>query len=104
MNKINYYLVIDKIAYKLYVLIVIREKDMFPFHTAYFTKLMEEEIYSQLFTLIKDRNNKYNEVANIHIPNNWDDHEYEELLNVFNANYLDLRLSRDRINLIASND
>jgi hypothetical protein len=102
MNKVkqNYYLVIDKIAYKLYVLKVSIDSDNLPLHTAFFTRSVIEEVYSQLFSLIRERNKIYNQIAYLYIPNDWEDLDYEELLEVFNSNYSDIKLSRDGINLV----
>lgn len=46
MNKVkqNYYLVIDKIAYKLYVLKVSIDSDNLPLHTAFFSRSVIEEV------------------------------------------------------------
>jgi|ERR1700723_491242 len=99
-NKINYYLVVKKLLRKFYVLQVTIEKENIPFHTTYFTTGIIEEVYTELFSLIKERNKIYNQEAFVHIPNDWHDENYQELLENFNSDYDDLKLSRDNINLV----
>ena len=50
---------------------------------------MFEEVYSELFTFIRDRNKSKNEKAILHIPKDWCDFQYEELTDIFNLDYSD---------------
>jgi DNA polymerase type B, organellar and viral len=97
LNKQYYNLTVERIFKKCYLLKVTLNNEITPWHTAIFTIDILEEVYSELFNLIRERNQSYNQEAYIKIPSNWSDHDYEELLNNFNLGYSEKLLSRDRI-------
>lgn len=76
------------------------EDENIPFHTAFFTNGIFEEVYTELFTLIRERNKIYNQKANLHLPINWYKEDYKELLDIFNSDYEEKLLSRDGITLL----
>ena len=95
LKKINYYLKIERIIRKCYLLKVTIKNEDLPWHTAMFTNGVEEEAYLELFEQIRYKNKINNQEAYLHIPNNWCDHDYNELLECLNCGYSDNLLSRD---------
>jgi hypothetical protein len=101
LNKQNYFLEINRILRKTYLLKVtcdLTEKSNDLWHSAIFTNDMIEEVYFELFNLIRERNQTYNQEAYLHIPDNWFDNDYEKLLDNFDP--ISRNLSKDGITLV----
>lgn len=98
MNKVDYYLYCKRIGYKLYLLTIeINNKVVYD---RVFSNGMELELYLNLFEMIRSEKKLYNQVAFLHIPDYWYDHDYKNLLDSFNYNHDSLLISRDGITLI----
>jgi len=100
LTKINYYLIIKRLLSKVYILQLSIESESESLHTAIFPCSMIEEAYFELFSLIRDRNKSFNQEAYLHIPKDWYDNDYKELINIFNSDHKDKKLNRDGIILI----
>jgi hypothetical protein len=96
----NYFLAITRILRKVYLLQVTIENQDIPFHTTIFTISTVDEVYCDLFDYIREINKENNELAYLHIPTNWSEDDYKTLLDVFNQDSEEVKLSRDGITLV----
>ena len=52
----------------------------------------------------RERNKTYNQEAYLHIPDNWYEHDYKELLDIFNLDSKERKLSREGIILVTQSN
>jgi hypothetical protein len=82
---VEYYLTVDYISEENYLLEV-RFEDNKIVYKAVLNFTNYEDVYFNLFALIRQRNQKNGTVAILYIPDNWSDEEYIEFFQTFNHN------------------